>query len=171
MPLLAYDRNGSVMATLDFLVLPDEDGVPQVVDFASLEESGGKLRACWDVSGAAGSTYWPEYLGVRAHEFRVRVDERFNKRARFLEHRRSGVKREREEVDRAIERTIGRTPPGRDGLRRVSLQEVRGSPQRPLSLDKDGHTRVPEVVPQDVPLHRPRGRVRVSDTPDERGRP
>lgn len=139
MPLIAYDRSGNVAVVLEFLVLPDEDGVFGLVDFEEAERSGLKLRNLWEVSGASGSCHWPEHLGERFHEFRVERDRRFSLSARRLVHRRSGHVRERATIEAAVQEAKARG--GRD------LRAVLGHTHHPVLLDDDGRTR-PEVKRQ-----------------------
>jgi hypothetical protein len=56
MPLIAYDADGNVVATLDKLVVRDDDGKPALVDFAAHEASGARLRDIWEASDAIRST-------------------------------------------------------------------------------------------------------------------
>jgi len=139
MPLIAYDRSGNVLATLDHLVAEDESGT-FLVDLAGMEADGEKLRSAWEVSGAAGSCHWPEHLGQAAGEFRVVLDRRFKHPARRLVHRRSGHERVREEIEREVERRVGRSPKDEQGRRVVDVREVTGSPTKPLRLDAEGRT-------------------------------
>lgn len=57
MPLIAYDDQGRVIATLDYLVRKTDAGKPYLVNFAKLERAGTKLRELWNVDGAAGSGF------------------------------------------------------------------------------------------------------------------
>lgn len=143
MPLIAYDRQGNVICALDFLVNEDEDGTYRLVDLEGTEAAGTKLRELWEVSGASGSTTWPEYLGERFPEFRVQLDRRFKHAGRRLVHRRSGVARDRVAVEDAIvarkeaarqEAKAGRRP-------RFDLRPVIGSPMSPIVLDDTGRDR------------------------------
>lgn len=151
MPLIAYDRSGNVLAILDHLVVPDENGNAVLVDFAAHEAAGRKLRECWEVSGAEGSCHWPEHLGESAGMFRVELDRRFTHPARRLVHRRSGHSREREGVEREIERRVGRSPKDEQGRRIVDVRDVTGSPSRPLRVDDEGRT--VEEAPQERGSH------------------
>jgi len=137
MPLIAYDRSGNVMAVIDDLVLQDEDGVFRSVDFEATEAADVKLRELWEVSGASGSTSWPEHLGERFLEFRVKVDKRFNLRGRELAHRGSGHARKRDAIEAAVVRRVEETEVTR-GRRVVDVRPLLGDPSRPLPLDKDG---------------------------------
>jgi hypothetical protein len=54
MPLKAYDVDGNVVATLDYLVTRTPEGKRQV-DFAGHAAAGRKLRNIWNVAGAVRS--------------------------------------------------------------------------------------------------------------------
>lgn len=151
MPLVAYDKSGNILATLDHLVVTDEDGNAALVDLQAHEAEGRKLRECWEVSGAAGSCHWPEHLGESAHHFRVELDRRFTNPARRLVHRRSGHTRDRVAVDREVERRVARAPKDEQGRRVVDVREVTGSPSRPLRLDSEGRT--VDEIPQERGSH------------------
>lgn len=140
--LVAYDAAGNVIATLDHLVARDENGdVVGLVDFEAHELAGGQLADVWQVEGALGSGTWPEWLGARAHEFRV---ERQGGRITALIHRTSGARRERVAIDAAIAARRAQTPDGP-----VDLRDILGGPSRPLELAADGRTkeRTPETRP------------------------
>lgn len=139
MPLYAYDRSGNIVATLDHLVIEDEDGVARLVDFEATEESGTRLRELWEVSGASGSTTWPEHLGERAPEFRVELDARQPLRCRRVVHRRSGVVRDRQGI--ADRLGAAQDEQLRAGARRVDVRGALGEPGRPIALDADGRDR------------------------------
>jgi hypothetical protein len=54
--LLAYDADGAVIATLDFMVTRDDQGqVTGLVDFAAHAQAGGHLREIWEVDRAVRS--------------------------------------------------------------------------------------------------------------------
>lgn len=149
--LIAYDIDGNVMATLDYLVARDETGrAVGIVDFVALEDAGGRLRlgpdrphGVWNVPGANGSGSWPEWLGARAHDFRVDVKDG---RIVGLIHRDSGKRRSRFLIERAIAKRIRDTPEGEA----ADLRDLVGGPQKPLRLDGYG-----ESAPQDrgTPIH------------------
>ena len=159
MPLIAYDNAGNIVTVLDFLVVPDADGEPGLVDLEEAERSGLKLRQLWEVSGAAGSTHWPEHLGERYHEFRVERDRRFSLPARRLVHRGSGHVRHRADIEAAVQATR-KQHEGRP-RRHVAeaLTAVLGHPFEPLHLDDGGRTaerqRHPEARPT-IPVRRRR---------------
>jgi hypothetical protein len=52
--LVAYDADGNVIATLDYLVQQTEDG-PRLKDFAAHQASGAKHTDHWFVEGAVWS--------------------------------------------------------------------------------------------------------------------
>jgi hypothetical protein len=131
--LIAYDAAGNVIATLDHLQARDRDGTPiGLVDFEGHEMAGGKLRAIWDVEGARGSGSWPEWIGARAHEFRVLLDRK--RRIRALVHKGSGYTRTRAGVEAAI-RAVA---PDEDGAR--DIRHLVGGPGAALILDASGRT-------------------------------
>lgn len=129
--LLAYDAGGNIMATLDYLVLSDEDGNPVgIVDFDAHEAAGGEHTDIWVVEGAAGSKSWPEWIGGRAHEFQVELaGPPGRKHIAALIHKSSRHRRERAAIDA-------------------------GGPARTLILDDEGRT-VRRTVPV-LPHHRGR---------------
>ncbi len=139
--LLAYDEAGEIVATLDHLVAYDEAGDPLgLVDFAAHEEAGGELTDVWTVAGDGltikGSKVWPEWLGSRAHDFRVELEGPAGaKRIAALVHRESGHRRERAAVEQAIADRIRAA-----GDRPADIRDLVGGPDRPLSLDERGRT-------------------------------
>lgn len=129
--LIAYNAAGDVVATLDHLVARDTEGnVVGLHDFAAHEEAGGKLRDFWNVSGAAGSGSWPEWIGSRAHEFRV--DLNADKQIRALVHKVSGHRRSR----MLLERAVKAVEPNEDGAK--DIRHLVGGPGKPLILDDQG---------------------------------
>jgi hypothetical protein len=148
--LLAYDANGDVIATLDHVVARDDQGnVVGLVDFEAHEDAGGEHLGIWHVSGAVGSKVWPEWLGGRAHDFRVeRSGPPGAKRITALVHRESGHRRERHLVEAAIQARVD----GANG-EPVNISDLVGGPGLPLHLDEHGRTaaRVVTVRP-DLPL-------------------
>jgi hypothetical protein len=151
--LLAYSSDGTVVATLDHLVARDADGnVLGLVDFAAHEASGGALTEIWQVSNAVGSGTWPEFLGGRAHEFRVELDGPSGaKRISALVHKSSGHRRDRA----AVEAAIAAVEP--DAVGRRDIRHLVGGPDRPLKLDENGRTIGPEQprLPAGTPTHLP----------------
>jgi len=141
--LLAYDSAGEVVGTLDYVVVsdPDTGETLGLVDFAAHEEAGAELSDIWTVSGAVGSKTWPEWLGGRAHDFRVElVGPPGRKRIAALVHKTSGHRRERAQVEAAIARRIEAA-----GGHPADIRDLVGGPDRPLTLDADGRNapRVP----------------------------
>jgi hypothetical protein len=145
-PLLAYDANGDVIATLGSMVARDESGAAiGLVDFAVVEASGRPLTDLWYVDGAVGSGTWPEWLDARAHEFRVELDA--NKRIVALVHRgrparreapavpASGFRRDRAQLEAAVAERIAAA-----GDEPADIRDLVGGPTRPLKLDNRGHT-------------------------------
>jgi len=144
--LLAYDAAGTVTATLDYLVRYDDDGTPLgLVDFAAHEDAGGEMTDVWNVSGASGSKVWPEWLGGRAHDFRVElVGPPGRKYIGALVHKVSGHRRVRAEIEARIEARIDAAH-GQP----ADIRDIVGGPDRPLLLDDEGKTkaRVPTTRP------------------------
>lgn len=138
--LIAYDARGDVVATLDHMVARDAAGnVTGLVDFAAHEEAGGEHTAIWNVSGAAGSKVWPEWLGGRAHDFRVELaGPPGRKRIAALVHRVSGHRRVRASIEAAIAERIAAADV-------ADLRDLLGGPDRPLTLDSEGRTAAPVV--------------------------
>lgn len=147
MPLVAYDIAGKVVATLDHVVARNDAGdVIGLVDFEAYELSGGPLTDIWQVSGAAGSGTWPEWLGIRFHEFSVVLDPS-TKRITQLVHI-SGFRR----VRAAIEATIAAVQPDANGVR--DIRAIVGGPTRPLTLNPRGQT-VAAAAAAGTPAHLP----------------
>ena len=134
--LIAYDVDGNVIATGDYMVTKNADGkVTGLIDFAAHEEAGGKLRDIWDVAGAAGSATWPEWLGGGAHDFKVELDKRHNLPLRALVHKDSGHRRERVAVEAAIAKRIEKAK-GEP----ADIRDLVGGPNAHLRLDAKGKT-------------------------------
>jgi len=133
--LIAYDAAGNVVATLDHMVARDDRGdVVGLIDFAAHEANGGEHTDIWHVANAAGSKIWPEWIGSRAHEFKVELaGEPGRKQITALVHKDSGHRRERHMIEHAIAST-----PVVDGVR--DIRHVVGGPQKPLHLDEHGRT-------------------------------
>lgn len=143
--LLAYDAAGDVIATLDYVVAKDaDDNAIGLIDFETHELAGGEHTEIWQVTGAAGSKTWPEWIGGRAHEFRVElVGPPGAKRIGALVHKTSGHRRERAAIETAIAARIAEA----DGSP-ADIKDLVGGPTRPLSLDGSGRTTPrPVVVP------------------------
>ena len=135
--LIAYDMGGNVVATLDHVTARDDEGnVTGLVDFGAHEDAGGDMTDVWIVEGAKGSKVWPEWLGARAHEFRVELEgPAGRKRIAALVHKASGHRRERVAVEAAIADRIAKangTP--------ADIRDIVGGPDRPLHLDEAGRT-------------------------------
>ncbi|HLY14281.1 MAG TPA: hypothetical protein VKR24_08000, partial [Candidatus Limnocylindrales bacterium] len=129
--LIAYDADGNVVGTLDTMVHRNAAGeVDGLYDFEAHELAGGKHRDIWFIDGAAGSGTWPEWLGGSAHYFRVELS---GKRITALVHRTSGHRRERHQIEYAIEAT-----PVVGGQR--DIRHLVGRPSRHLVLDENGRT-------------------------------
>ena len=144
--LLAYDSQGQIVATLNYMVAKDEAGrVVGVIDFDAHERAGGEMTQVWHHEGATGSKTWPEWIGGRAHDFRVELaGPAGNKRIAALVHKVSGVRRERAAVEAAIAARIAAA-----NGEPADIRDIVGGPDRPLILDDDGRTkaRVPAVMP------------------------
>jgi hypothetical protein len=149
--LLAYNASGDVIATLDYLVSYDPDGTPiGLVDFEAHEAAGGELLDVWNVHGeqiengvgvpwaAAGSKTWPEWIGSKAHEFRVElVGPPGNKRIAALVHKVSGFRRVRSVVEANVAGRVAAYGPAP-----ADIRDLVGGPARPLDLDDDGRTKI-----------------------------
>lgn len=140
--LVAYDASGDIVATLDHLVQYQDDGTPLgLVDFAAHEEAGGDHTDIWTVSRAVGSKVWPEYLGSRAHDFRVELaGPPGNRRITALVHKVSGHRRERAAIEAAIAERIAAA-----AGEPADIRDLVGGPDRPLTIDAEGRT-APRVV-------------------------
>ena len=139
--LLAYLAAGDVVATLNFRVLYDDEWVPLgFVDFLAHEERGGEMTDVWRVEidgvSAAGSKVWPEWLGGRAHDFRVELaGPPGAKRIAALIHKTSGYRRVRAEIEAAIEARIAAA-----AGQPADIRDLVGGPDRPLNIDDEGRT-------------------------------
>ncbi|MEA2538474.1 MAG: hypothetical protein QOF11_2708 [Chloroflexota bacterium] len=144
--LIAYDVDGNVIATLDHAVIRDENDEPiGLVDFAAHEEAGGEHLDVWTVARedehgsrtlAKGSKVWPEWIGGRAHEFRVELEGPPGaRRIAALVHRKSGHRRIRVDVEGAI---AGRIEAAAGDL--ADIRDLVGGPDRHLTLDDRGRT-------------------------------
>lgn len=141
--LLAYDADGNVIATLDFLVVLDpltRDAVG-LADFAGMEEAAVPFRGpgehvnVWTIEGAAGSAVWPQYLGTAAHDFRVELDEQ--KRIQAIVHRPSGTRQTRAALEAAIADRVAGAGHGEP----ADLSDLVGGPDRPLEVTPTGAVR------------------------------
>ena len=123
-PLIAYDADGNIIATLDHLVAHDEAGnVTGLVDFAAHEAAGGDHTDIWTVDSGdpahpvKGSKVWPEWLGG-LRDFRVELAGKAGqKQIAALVHKTSGHRRERAAIEAAIEAT----EPNADGAKELQL--------------------------------------------------
>lgn len=144
-PLLAYDADGNVIQSLDYMVARNPAGeVIGLIDFEAHEAAGGKLRDIWNVDGAAGSGTWPEWLGAQVHDFRVELQGR---EISALVHRVSGHRRER----MALRAAVAAVAPAEDGSR--DIRHLVGGPGSPLILDAQGRTA--KVSSSGTPGHLP----------------
>lgn len=151
--LIAYDKDGNVVATLDYAVARDGDGnVAGLIDFGAHEEAGGEHTDIWTVDhpdGVKGSKVWPEWLGTAAHDFRVDLDgPAGRKRIAALVHKESGHRRER----KALEDAIAAVQPDASGAR--DIRHLVGGPDRPLHLDEHGRN-APRPTDGGTPVHLP----------------
>jgi len=159
-PILYFDAEGTIIATLDVCGLPDAGNGPRIADFASHEANGGRLRDFGDLSWtdaegvhhATGAGAWPEWIGgAQAAEFRVEMDPHpAPARARILAlvHRTSGHRRERAAIEAAIDAVV----PNADGAK--DIRHLVGGPDRPLALDSEGRTGAHKIggTPAHLPL-------------------
>lgn len=157
--LIAYDAAGEVVATLDFLVLMGPKGDPYgTVDFEAHELAGGEMTDVWVVEHASGSKTWPEWIGMRAHDFRIELEgPPGHKRIAALVHKGTGVRRQRADIERAVEDRIRSAEPGKA----PDVTDIIGAPARPLRLDGQGKTvpRGPSRRPRDLPVHEDKATV------------
>jgi len=150
--LIAYDAAGDVVATLDVMVAKDSAGaVVGLIDFEAHELAGGEMTDVWRVDNATGSKTWPEWIGARAHDFRVELaGPPGKKRISALVHRESGHRRERAAVVASIEariRAAGNEP--------ADIRDLVGGPERPLILDDEGRTLGRSPAPSGTPAGLP----------------
>lgn len=158
--LVAYDADGNIVATLDYMVARNEAGnAVGLLDFDAYEAAGGRLRDIWNVQGAAGSGTWPEWIGSKAHEFRVELEPRWKRstsrakrsdnRIRALVHKQSGLRRERTTTEAAIAQRIAKAAGGS-----ADIRDLVGGPERPLVLDNEGRT-ISRAKASGTPKHLP----------------
>jgi hypothetical protein len=131
--LVAYDAEGNIVGTLDYMVAQDDDGnAIGLYDFEAIEEEGPLTRV-WVVENAVGSGTWPEWIGGRAHEFKV---ERAGGKISALVHKQSGHRRLRAAVTASVAARIAEA--GKDTP--ADIRDLVGGPDRPLLLDENGRT-------------------------------
>ena len=164
--LILWDAGGNVVGTLQHMIVRDDaNNVIGLVDFEAHENSGGQMRAVKDQADATGSGTWPEWLGPRAHDFKVELHPSpAPARAKIaaLVHKKSGHRRERHLIEAEIERRTVETHAahrkihGSDSdvsLAAVDLRDLLGGPDRPLLLDEDGKTKPrAKVKPPNLPV-------------------
>lgn len=156
--LIGYDSSGNVVATLDYVTARDAAGnVLGLVDFEAHELAGGRMRDVVEFSNAVGSGTWPEWLGMAAHQFTVELSQ--DKRIAALVHTKSGRRRERAPLEKAIADRIAarrgspwlgageephashaQEPTGQILGGGVYIGDLTGGPGKPLRLDADGKT-------------------------------
>lgn len=129
--LVAYDVDGNVVATLEHMVAKNDDGkVVGLVDFEAYEKSGESLTDIWVVSHAVGSGTWPEWLGGGVYNYKVELN---GKKITALVHKNNGTRRDRAEIEAAIEQRVLQS-----GGKPADLRDLLGGPMRPLMLDDQG---------------------------------
>jgi hypothetical protein len=141
--LIAWDADGNVVATVDYMVAKDENGnVVGLLDFEAHEQANGRLREIWENDHAVGSGTWPEWIGGQVHEFKVELDPApQGQRAKInaLVHKSSGHRRERAAIERAIAERIRDSKA--KGQPAADLRDLLGGPRKPLAIDSQGRTR------------------------------
>lgn len=139
---------GAVVGTLDYMVARNAAGeVVGLIDFEAHEAAGGRLTDIWRHSDAAGSGTWPEFIGARAHEFRVELDG--SKRITALVHKQSGHRRVRSDIEAAIGATARECLVGH----RCEVRQCREGPEARELRARRGHRAACGRLGQ-----RPRGR-------------
>lgn len=92
MMLIAYDDDGNIVGTLDYMNRYDPDGTPHPVDF---EAHADDLLAVWKVGSATGSKVWPGTI-KRPKEWRVeKAGPDGAKHIAALVHKETGERKER----------------------------------------------------------------------------
>lgn len=136
---VAWDADGNVIATLDSMIVFDDDRrVIGVVDFEAHERAGGRMRDIKSHPRAAGSGTWPEWLPGGVHDFKVELDPnpgQARAKIKALVHKTSGHRRERAEIEAAISEKIAEAKA--EG-RAADLRSLVGGPDRPLRIDEAG---------------------------------
>jgi hypothetical protein len=170
--LLAWNASGDIIAArLKQVVYDDQGSALGLVDFEAHELAGGALTDIWRVWTrrddeprvyAVGSGTWPEWLGPAVRDFRVEADPRplvgvgGHHRIKALIHKGSGYRRERADLERAIEERLAvmrsNLPPEAaddplpESLLLSVLRAERGTPQRPKRVDADGRNAPPQAA-------------------------
>lgn len=142
--LLGWDKDGNVVATLDYQVQTLDGVVVGLIDFEAHESAGGRMRDVAEWDGAVGAGTWPEWLGGQAHAFKVELHPSpAPARARIaaLVHRESGHRRVRADIEAAIQQRVSD-----EGGWATDIRDIVGGPGRPLQLDEQGQT-LPKRVP------------------------
>ncbi len=146
--LLAYDADGNVVATLDYVVAydPDTGEALGLVDFEAVEDDPAKaLTDVWNASAAVGSGTWPEWIGTAAHDFKV---TRAGGKITELTHK-TGTKRVRSVIKDAIATAI------RESKEPPNITPIVGSPSQPLALNSRGNRAARKrAQPTTLPLAR-----------------
>jgi hypothetical protein len=148
--LVAYAEDGTVLGTLDFLVRKRPDGRKELIDFVGKDARGEPLDSeedpgagLWHVPGAKGSKPWPERVAPLTG-FRVELDGPPGRKSITALVHRSGVRRNRANVEAAIEERLGSTT--REAGGRLSLRldaylgllaDVTGLPDEPIVVDPE----------------------------------
>lgn len=154
-PIVAYDSNDEIVATLDYMAArdPETGEVTGLIDFEAHEAAGGKLSAVWKVESAVGSGTWPEWLGSEFHSFRV---ERAGGRIVALAHKGSGHRRVRADIEAAIAARIAEAK-ARSAHPVADIRDLVGGPDRPMLLDDSGRTAPrPKLTRPELPIRRVR---------------
>lgn len=144
--MIAYDADGTPIATLELLIHYDENGDPiGVIDFGAYEAAGEPLTDLWGIPGAVGSSTWPEWLSmsdlkqfeVELHPDWHRADsDRPAHRVKALVHKASGKRRDRAEIESRIQERIEQA-----NGEPADIRDIVGGPDRPLALTEDGETK------------------------------
>lgn len=159
--MVAWNADDEIIATFSFMAKRDDDGeVIGHYDFEAHELAGGDMTLLWKVPGAVASATWPEFIGMRAHDFRVRRrpgPKGVTHLITALEHKVSGHRRERVDVEaKLVARRASHKaslPPGQEGVVYTPVGDIVGGPGKPLPLGDDGREMAAYVVGSpDVPF-------------------
>lgn len=111
MPMMvAWDKDGQVVATCSFMARMEDGEVVGHYDFDAAELGGHSLRDLWVVPRAVGSGAWPEQLGVQAQAFKVETrpgPKGGTHKVVALVHKDSGHRRERAPIHAEVDRRVG----------------------------------------------------------------